>query len=32
MRRDQAQAIADAFGADIDEVPEELRDVETRLQ
>ena len=31
MRRDQAEAIAEAFGADIDEVPEELRDVEARL-
>lgn len=32
MRRDQAQAIADAFGADPNEVPEELRDVEARLR
>lgn len=32
MRRDQAAAIADAFGANIDEVPEELRDLEAKLQ
>lgn len=31
MRHDQAQAVADAFGADINEIPEELRDVEARL-
>lgn len=30
-RRDQAIAIADAFGADINEIPEELRDLERRL-
>ena len=31
MRRDQALAVADAFGADINEIPEELRDLEARL-
>ena len=31
MRRDQAEAIADAFGADVDEIPEELRELEARL-
>ena len=30
-RREQAYAIADAFGADVNEVPEELRDLERRL-
>ena len=31
MRRDQAQAIADAFGADVNEIPEELRDLDASL-
>ena len=31
LRRSQAQAIADAFGADRDEVPEELRELEARV-
>jgi hypothetical protein len=30
-RRAQAVAIADAFGASLDEIPEELRDLERRL-
>lgn len=28
QRREQAQAVADAFGASLDEVPEELRDLD----
>lgn len=31
MRRDQAVAIADAFGADINQVPVEFKDLEERL-
>ncbi len=31
LRRGQAQAIASAFGADLDQIPEELREVEERL-
>ena len=30
-RREQAQAVADAFGADVNEVPEELRAVDARI-
>ena len=32
MRAEQAYAIADGFGADLNEIPEELRDVEARLR
>ena len=31
MRRDQAEAVAQAFGADVDEIPEELRELDARL-
>lgn len=32
MRREQAVAIADAFGADLNEIPEELRELERELR
>jgi len=31
LRREQAQAIADSFGADLDEVPQEFIDLENQL-
>lgn len=31
MRQAQAEAIADAFNASLDEIPEELRDLEARI-
>ena len=31
VRREQAQAIADAFGANVDEIPEELRELDESL-
>ena len=32
VRKEQAAAIADAFGADLNEIPEELRELERELQ
>ena len=32
MRKEQAVAIAEAFGADLNEIPEELRELEAELQ
>lgn len=32
MREQQAIAIADAFGASLDEIPEELRDLEAKIR
>ena len=31
VRRDQAQAIADSFGASLEDVPEEFRDLEAKI-
>ena len=31
MRRDQAEAIAQSFGADVNEIPEELRELDAKL-
>lgn len=31
MRRDQAQAVAESFGADLNEVPEEFRSLQAQL-
>ena len=32
MRREQAEAVASAFGADLDQIPEELRPLQAKLE